>query len=84
MKIAFNVCRNELGECSDKEYVRYKEAVKSALEAEFPGAKITVGDSGFANVSQRYVTDYEEDTLEIVLAVDRIANEIFESGVWWD
>lgn len=84
MRITYNVCRNALGECSDSEYVRYKEAVKSALEAEFPGAKIMVGDSGFANESECSIADCEGDDLEILRSIDRITNDVFSSDVWWD
>lgn len=81
--ITYKACRNNLGECTTQQYRDYKSLVQQALEEDFPGATVTVGDSDFANTSQVFVdSDDAELEMDGPDQVQEIANRVFEDGEW--
>lgn len=86
MKITYKTCRDNLGDCSDDQYSRFKSCVAIAIQSEYPDAQVFVGDSGFANTSEISVSancDVFESLETNPKEIESIANRVFNSGCWF-
>lgn len=78
--IKYNACKENMGDCTKDQYENFKIALTAAIEAEYPNAKVIVGDSSFANSSEININSNEDISRD---DIQTIANRVFDKGQWY-